>query len=293
MSTLETIELDSWEGSIINAATQQRAISALENGKVLYFPKLPFYIKDHEKGLLSPDKTDPKSKNISFDTRTGKLNGTQCSEDEALQMKEMIKRYAICSRDFMHRLFPSYIPHLIQARTSFRPVEIAGRKSSYRKDDTLLHVDSFPATPTKGQRIMRFFTNINPNSKARVWRVGEPFPDVVKKMAPRTKKPFPGHSFLLKMLKITKEYRTQYDHYMLQIHDHMKADPQYQKLVPQEEIFFMPGATWIVYTDQVSHAAMSGQHVLEQTFHLPSAAMQNQSSTPLAVLEKYFKNKLI
>jgi 3-deoxy-D-manno-oct-2-ulosonic acid (Kdo) hydroxylase len=292
MSILETIDLASWEAEI-SSSLKQKAIQSLENGKVLYFPSLAFPIKNSEKPLLSPDKTDPKSKNISFDKVSGKLNGAQCSDEEALMMKEMIKRYSNCSRALLERLLPSYIPHITQARTSFRPVEIAGRKSSYRKDDTLLHVDSFPATPMKGQRIMRFFTNINPGSKPRVWRVGEPFSDVVQKMAPRTTSLFPGFSFLLKTLKITKDYRTAYDHYMLQIHNHMKGDQKYQQEVPQEEILFMPGDTWIVYTDQVSHAAMSGQHVLEQTFYLPSMAMQNQTTTPLAVLEKYFKKKLV
>lgn len=292
MSVLETINLADWETEI-SSSLKQKAIQSLENGKVLYFPSLSFHIPDNEKMLLSPDKTDPKSKNISYDRTTEKLSGAQCSEVESLLMKEMIKRYANCSRTLFEGLFPSYVPYINQARTSFRPVEIAGRKSSYRKDDTLLHVDSFPATPMKGQRIMRIFTNINPDNKPRVWRVGEPFPDVVQKMAPRTTKQFPGASFLLKTLKITKDYRTLYDHYMLQIHNEMKADQKYQQEVLQEEVLFMPGDSWIVYTDQVSHAAMSGQHVLEQTFYLPSIAMQNQASTPLAVLEKYFKKKLV
>jgi hypothetical protein len=292
MSTLETIELNEWEHKI-SLPLQQRAIQALENGKVLYFPSLAFNIKNEEQGLLSPSKADPKSKNISYDRSTDKLNGSQCSEHEAFMMKEMIKRYAICSRSLIEHLLPSYIPYLNQARTSFRPVEIEGRKTSYRKDDTLLHVDSFPATPTKGRRIMRVFTNINPHGKPRVWRVGEPVPDVVNKMAPKTRSLFPGFALLLKMLKITKDYRTPYDNYMLQIHNHMKGDQNYQKNVSQEEIRFMPGDTWIVYTDQVSHAAMSGQHVLEQTFYLPSSAMKYQTSTPLSVLEKYFNRRLI
>lgn len=292
MKNLEIFELDSWDAPI-PASLQQKVIKALENGKVVYFPRLPFNFKPHELSLLSPDKTDPKSKNISYDIRNDKLGGYQCSDTEAQHLKEMIKRYSTDSRKLLEKLFPSYIPHLTQARTSFRPVEIEGRKSSYRKDDTLLHVDSFPATPSKGNRILRFFTNVNPDDKPRVWRVGEPFPDVVQKIAPRAKKPLPGLSSLLKFLKITKDYRTLYDHYMLQIHDNMKADQNYQKHVQQEELRFPPGSTWIVYTDQVSHAAMSGQHVLEQTYHLPPGAMQNPATTPLAVLEKYFKKKLV
>jgi hypothetical protein len=289
---LETIDLESWHAPMA-AALQQQVIKALEEGKVLYFPRLAFSLQPHEFSFLCPSKADPKSKNISYDLRSDKLGGMQCSNEEAQQLKEMIKRYSIASRKLLENLFPIYIPHLIQARTSLRPVEIAGRKTSFRKDDTLLHVDSFPATPSKGHRIMRIFTNINPEGKGRVWRLGEPFQDVVKTMALRTKQPLPGIRSLLKWLKITKDYRTLYDHYMLQIHDNMKADGHYQRQVSQEEVHFPPGSTWIVYTDQVSHAAMSGQHVLEQTFHLPPNAMQNPATTPLAELEKYFKQKLL
>jgi hypothetical protein len=217
----------------------------------------------------------------------------QCAGQEAKHLKEMIKRYAICSRQLLDYLFPSYTPHYTLARTSFRPAEIAGRKTSYRKDDTLLHVDSFPATPTGGHRILRVFTNINPAGKGRLWRIGEPFPEVVKKMCPRNKKPIPGLRTFLKLLRITKNYRSLYDHYMLQIHDNMKADSHYQHSVPQEAVDFPPGSTWIVYTDQVSHAAMSGQHLLEQTFHLPSTAMQTPATTPLAILERYYNKKLL
>lgn len=292
MSTKETIQISSWDAEI-TPAVQKKAIESLENGRVLYFPSLPFVIRANEQPMLSPDKTDPHSKNISYDRGTGKLSGMQCNGEEEIVLTEMIRRFALNSRSLVERLFPCYIPYLKQGRTSFRAVEIQGRKSSYRKDDTLLHVDAFPSTPMKGQRIMRVFTNINPNQKPRVWRLGEPFPDVVAKMAPRTSGMFPGFALLLKTLNITKDTRTLYDHYMLQIHNKMKADQAYQKNVPQEEVHFMPGDTWIVFTDQVSHAAMSGQHVLEQTFYLPYQAMQNQQSTPLAVLEKYYKKKLV
>ena len=55
-------------------------------------------------------------------------------------------------------LFPSYAANLERARTSYRPVEIAGRQYSRLKDDTLLHIDAFPSTPTRGRRILRLFS---------------------------------------------------------------------------------------------------------------------------------------
>ncbi len=204
----------------------------------------------------------------------------------------MMQRYAITSRSFLEKLIPHYTPHLIQARTSFRPVEIFGRKSSYRKDDSLLHVDSFPSNPTKGRRILRVFTNINCQGKPRIWRVGEPLENVIAQFLPRTSAPIWGVSALLKLLGITKDYRTPYDHYMLQIHNAMKGDVSYQKDVSQEEIHFPPGCSWIVYTDQVSHAAKSGCDVLEQTFHLPPYALKRESTAPLRVIEKLLNKTL-
>jgi hypothetical protein len=179
----------------------------------------------------------------------------------------------------------------MMGRTSFRPVQVSNRSSSYRKDDKRLHVDAFPSSPNQGNRILRVFCNINPSAD-RVWRLGEPFEAVAKKFAPSIPKPFPGSAAFLHFLRITKTPRTPYDHYMLQIHDRMKADENYQRSAPQQEVRFPPASTWIVQTDHVSHAAMEGQYLLEQTFYLPIHAMKNPELSPQRVLEKILKKPL-
>jgi hypothetical protein len=73
---------------------------------------------------------------------------------------------------------------------------------------------------------------------------------------------------------------------MLGLHDGAKRDDVYQKNSPQIEVPFPSGATWICYTDQVMHAALAGQYVLEQTFHLDVAAMARPELSPLKVLER-------
>lgn len=289
---LEVFNLKSLDKPI-SKEMQQAAISALENGKVLFFPNFPFKLKQAEKCFLSPKKADPKSKNISYDIRTDRLGGTVCQGEEAKRLQEMMKRYAAHTRHLMFQLFPEYREYLVQARTSYRPVEASGRPSSYRKDDTRLHVDAFPATPTKGTRILRVFTNVNPHGKPRVWRLGESFPDVVSKMARKASAPLPGLAHVMKLLRITKDYRTLYDHYMLKMHDMMKGDLEYQKNVPQMEVQFPPDSTWMVYSDQVSHAAMSGQFMFTQDFNLPVHGLQNQATSPLRVLEKFLNRSLI
>ena len=72
----------------------------------------------------------------------------------------------------------------------------------------------------------------------------------------------------------------------LNIHDTMKNRDEYQRDVVQNEFHFQPGSTWIVFTDQVSHAAMGGQHLFEQTFYLPVRAMADERKSPLRVLER-------
>lgn len=291
-TSLQHIDVQKWD-THFTTDLQNLATKSLEEGKVLYFPTLSFELEESEKKLLSPDIVDPKSKNISYDIKSHTLSGVSCNGEELEILKAMIHRFAVSSRKLLDALIPHYENTLIQAKTSFRPVEIAGRKSSWRKDDTRLHVDSFPSNPVQGQRILRFFTNINPEGKPRVWRVGEPFSDVVQKMAPRVSHPVFGVNYLLNMLGITKKLRSPYDHYMLQLHDAMKADMQYQKDVPQEEILFPAGSSWAVFTDQVSHAAMSGQHVLEQTYYLPPGGLKHPEAAPLAVLESYYKKRML
>ena len=183
-------------------------------------------------------------------------------------------------------LFPRYAPHLKRARTSYRPHGAAGRAVSWRKDDTRLHVDAFPSRPNRGERILRVFCNLNPHGEDRVWRVGEPFEPMARALLPRVRRMLPGEATLLAALRVTKMPRSEYDHLMLGLHDAAKADADYQRNCTQREVRFAPGTTWICYSDQVMHAASSGQYMLEQTTHLPLTALYQAARSPLAVLER-------
>lgn len=260
----------------------------LESGKVLLFSHQPFSLLSEEFSLLTPALTDSSSKNISYNGR--EIRGATAKQPE---LTALLKRFSEYANTLIRDLFPSYLPSLQQGRTSLRCVEIEGRVSSYRKDDTRLHVDAFPSSPNQGRRILRVFSNINPHGVDRVWRIGESFESVAKTFLPKIPQPIRGSAWLLKQLRVTKSLRTPYDHYMLHIHDRMKEDMDYQKNVSQTEMRFSPGSTWIVQTDQVSHAAMSGQHMLEQTFYLPVSAMRNPEKSPLKILEKLLGCPLI
>lgn len=289
---LHTLMNQKWDGHFAESV-QQQAIASLENGRILFLPDLNFVLNPNEKAFLNPDYADPNSKNVSYSAVNKKLWGVRNLTDaEHIALKAMMSRFAKAATELVNNLLPRYGTQLILGRTSFRPVQISNRKTSYRKDDKRLHVDAFPSAPNQGSRILRVFTNINPNGEDRVWRVGEPFETVAERFLPQIKKPLPGSARLLRAFKITKSYRTPYDHYMLHMHDAMKADEEYQKSANQQEVRFHSGSSWIVQTDHVSHAAMAGQHVLEQTFYLPINAMQNQELSPLRILEKMLQKKL-
>ena len=289
---LQTFEARQWN-ECFPESTKQQAVNCLENGQILYFPELAFSLTPDETYFLSPDHADPQAKNISYHAKDQKLWGVQrLADEQRMQLTSMLDRFSRYATQLIKTLLPLYSQHLTIARTSFRPVQISGRKTSPRKDDKRLHIDAFPSAPNQGQRILRVFANINPHGEDRVWRVGEPFERVAHRFLPGIQKPFPGKASALRFLRITKSYRTLYDHYMLEMHDKMKADDSYQQEAHQQEIHFPASSSWIVQTDHVSHAAMKGQHVLEQTFYLPLHAMQDEALSPIRMLEKMLGEKL-
>lgn len=282
-----------WQASF-NKTEQEAAVAALEEGQLIYFPSLAFELAEDEHCFLSTRYSTQKRKNISYNKLTHALRGVQdLDEAESEKLKSLLNRYATQAKILVDNIFPSYSSELIWGRTSYRPVPVVGRISSYRKDDKRLHVDAFPSSPNQGKRILRVFCNINPRGEDRVWRIGEPFAQMAQRFLPHIKKPFPGAAKWMHKLGLTKSYRTHYDHLMLQLHDKMKKDENYQKTAEQRELRLAPGSSWIVQTDQVSHAAMSGQFMLEQTFYLPVQAMQNPELSPLRVLERLRECSLV
>lgn len=282
---LETLDVVAWNGPIATNMPVS-ATEALEDGKVLYFPRLAFALPDAERRFLNPEVADATAKNVSYNPRTGALKHAVGSEADQTRIREMLCRYSEHAVALAKLLLPHYAGALEIGRTSFRPAEIKGRALSPRKDDTRLHVDAFPSTPTAGKRILRMFTNVNPDGSGRDWRLGASFDDVAQTFVNHVPRRMPGAAWAMNLIGATKSYRTPYDHAMLCIHDTMKADDTYQRDVTQNAFSFPPGSTWMVYTDKVSHAATGGQHLFEQTFYLPVAAMVDQSKSPLRILER-------
>lgn len=273
---------DVCDPALLDAATQHTALHVMEQGNVVYFPH--YCMPLPAKNLLGKESLlDGTHKSISYNPQTQKLGGVNTRHSDRSVLPELqtyLQGYYEWATHLVQATFPHYIPALIAGRTSFRPVEIQGRSTSRRHDDTRLHVDSFPATPVGGNRILRVFCNVNPFDEVRVWHLGEPFHAVLSRFAPRIGRYRRWHAHLLKSLRITKQLRTAYDHYQLSLHDAMKHDDVYQQQVPKTRMDFPAQSSWLVFTDNVSHAALSGRFLLEQTFYLPVDAMKRPEDSP-------------
>lgn len=263
----------------IEQINQQESIHILESGNILLFPN--HYFSSTDESLMSESILDGRHKNVSYDYKRNKLGAYQKSSlGLEKKLEHLMRGYAEFSLQLIQRALPSYVPHLQWGRTSFRPAQISGRATSKRKDDTRLHVDSFSASPVNGLRILRVFCNINPRHEPRVWNIGEPFTEVLARFAPGIRPYNKLTAHILKLVKTTKTLRSPYDHYMLHLHDSMKRDDDYQKQAKKTRFDFPSQSSWIVFTDHVSHAALSGQFLLEQTFYLPINKMAKPELSP-------------
>jgi len=267
-----------------------RAVSALERGAVLFFPNLPFLLSEPEKQFLDARVSDGQAKNISLDHTSGKMQASSLTGEKARDLAAMMERFGSQATRLVQELLP--YRNVERARTSFRPVQVKGRHYSKISDDRLLHIDAFPSRPMRGRRILRFFANVAPDSPRR-WQVGQPFEDFARAFLPRVGPHLPGKSWLYEKLGVTRGRRSLYDELMLSLHDAGKLDENFQNNSPHQPIEFPPGCCWLVFTDQVLHAALGGEFALEQTFHLDIAEMAEPERAPVKVLERLSGKTLV
>lgn len=131
------------------------------------------------------------------------------------------------------------------------------------------------------------FSNIDPDGVPREWRIEPRFAEFAHAFIGSAARPrLPGLASALHLLGLTKPRRTRYDEIMLGLHDAAKADLAWQAAAPGRSVVFPAGASWMAFTDQVPHAALSGRMALEQTFLVDPTALRDPSQGPLTVLEQ-------
>src|SRR5215813_13410862 len=244
----------------------------LERGKVIFFGNVPFDFPQEDRTFLLAQKQTGSRlhKNISYRPASDALNGVSAGSPDRERMHSVMRKFSSESANFVAGFLAPYGGMLKLDFSSFRPLEEQGRDLSLHKRNDLLHVDAFPTRPTHGGRILRIFVNINP-AAGRVWNVGPPFQAFVPELVGSRQLHPPQRSKAAQLLARTVSQiglpvadRTHYDEYMLYLHDWLKENAGFQKDSPNREILFPSGCCWMVYTDGVPHAVMSGQFALEQ-----------------------------
>jgi len=267
----------------------------LESGQILFFRELPFHLPPEDREfLLTQEWTELRlHKNVSYRPSEDLLRGFSGDSATVNRVHTIMRNYSAQVIEFLTKFLSPYAGKWILDFSSFRPFEEEGRDLPVHKRNDLLHVDAFPSRPTRGGRILRVFTNLNPKSP-RVWQTTESFALLAEKFAVEAglRQIAEDDSVIRRTVQdwgarlgFRGMGRTPYDMFMLRFHDYLKENAAFQQNWPKIRLEFPPLGTWLVFSDGVAHAVMSGQYALEQTFLIPPAALVAPQQAPCRILE--------
>jgi hypothetical protein len=284
-----------WMGREQVAGRSRGYCELLEKGQIVFFPTLPFHFpaKDQE-FLLEQEWTELRlHKNVSYRPAEDVLRGVSGDPRTIERVHSIMRNYSGQVIEFLTKFLAPYATKWILDFSSFRPIEEAGRDLPIHKRNDLLHVDAFPSRPTRGGRILRVFTNLNPK-RPRVWNTTQNFESLARQYANDAglQQISEDDSVISRTVQTWGEKlgfrgmgRTPYDMFMLRFHDYLKENEKFQASCPKYRMEFPPLSTWIVYTDCVAHAVMSGQYAIEQTLLIPPQALVAPQAAPYRILE--------
>ncbi|HEY6442091.1 MAG TPA: Kdo hydroxylase family protein [Candidatus Acidoferrales bacterium] len=301
MSTFAWIPVDDFKypSGWVRPETRQARTRAcgemLERGEILFFNELPFkFSAEDREFLLAQEWSELRMhKNVSYRPGEDVLRGVSGGAATAQRLQAILRNYSAEVVAFLTKFLAPYARDWTVDFSSFRPFEEESRDLPLHKRNDLLHVDAFPSRPTRGGRILRVFTNLNP-VKPRVWNTtADKFEVLSRRYAEdaglqriaedswlsRTVQDWGGK------LGFRGMGRTPYDMFMLGFHDYLKENAGFQKDCPKLRLEFPPSSTWLVFTDGVAHAAMSGQYAIEQTFLISPKALVAPEHAPYRILE--------
>jgi hypothetical protein len=275
----------------------------LEEGRVLFFPQTPFDVPEPNRETLrqTAQVAGAHHKNIAYRPAQDRVTGfDKASDSEAL--RSALRSYSQNALRFLREFVPRYMQKCHVDFASFRPQEEEGRDLPFNKRNDLLHVDAFPSRPTRGDLILRIFTNINPE-KSRVWMVSDPFGEAARQHANAAGlasiAASPGSRLraafapVLSSLGFGAANRSPYDRFMLGFHDYLKHNAAYQRDCPKYRLEFPPDSTWMCFTDIVPHAVLSGRYALEQTVIVSRDSLLDRRNAPVEILQELCHRPLV
>jgi hypothetical protein len=278
----------------------------LERGEIVQFPRCPIELPDESdlKFLREDLASHLRNKNVSYHPETDSVPGLKADPARTERAQRILKQHAARVEAFLQRTMPALTRDWTVGTSSFRPIQEKGRDLSPHASNELVHIDAGAYGPTYGDRVLRFFVNVNP-VEDRVWATRGAFPELyarfgrAARITPDTRKHASLERGPLDQLR-TGFLRTlaaaglpqamlidssPYDRTMRRFHNYMKDEPAFRDDTSKEkEIRFVPFSAWMVLTDMVSHASLSGQYALVNTFLLRLASCRLPQFAPYRIL---------
>jgi hypothetical protein len=286
----------------INAAGGQprpeggRALAArLERGEVIYEQVPPFALPAGSDldFLLEQQLGSVAHKNISYDPHTHRVAGfVRHNAVQVERLRRIFADFSAAVTSWLTRVLPAYSRGWDLDRCSFRPQEEATRRLRLTARNDLLHVDAFPGRPSHGRRILRVFANINPR-EPRIWVTSEPFARLLERFGSQVGLPGTDaggwwstlRGRLIQFVHPKQGRRSNYDAFMLRLHDFLKAHEEFQERGPKRLWTFPPNSVWLAMTDTCSHAVLRGRFALEHSYFIAPHTLALPAESPPALLE--------
>jgi 3-deoxy-D-manno-oct-2-ulosonic acid (Kdo) hydroxylase len=297
---IRDVSASGWAVPAESLERSRKYCEGLEQGNILFFPTTPFTIPEaHRSFLLNVRQPNTAHhKNISYKPSRSRVQAFARGTADGKGLSEIMESYSRAVVDWLQRFLLPYAGHWQVDFASFRSIEEQGRELPVSKRNDLLHIDAFPTRPSNGNRILRVFTNLNP-SQPRVWLTSEPFEVWARQygnsaglLAIAAKTRSTPHLIGRRVARLASAAgipivdRPLYDRFMLTFHHYLKNNREFQEGSPKSKWEFPPGSTWLVFTDMVPHAVLSGRFALEQTFLVSRQALLRPDLAPYRVLER-------
>ncbi len=277
----------------------------LERGRIVAFPECPIELPSEEDLSFLREEMPKvlKLKNISFHPESGRIVGIKGDRPVIERTESILKTQSGRVQHFLAKAIPALARDWMIGTSSFRPMQEKGRELSTHASNELVHVDAGAYGATHGDRILRFFVNVNP-VEDRVWITKGAFPELFQKFGEKAGvAPGRGDGYLQE--GVLDRMRTAtvgaisavlppaklldsspYDRAMRRFHNFMKDTPEFQSTPDGHREFRMkPFWAWMVFTDMVSHAVISGQHAFVDTFVVPLGNCRLPGMAPINILK--------
>jgi hypothetical protein len=267
------------------AASAEDLYRGLEAGDILFFRRMPWPLPEGDQAYLRglSQTSSAYHKNIAYRPASDRVTGFDPEGvSDPDKLRSIMRAFSLSVLEGLRSLLPRYMDDCRVDYASFRSVEEEGRNLSFNKRNDLLHIDAFPTRPTGGDLILRTFVNINP-ARSRVWLTSDPFEPLARQYAGPA-----GWAKMARPSVLARLFarRSPYDRFMLRFHDYLKRNEEYQKNSAKYRWEFPPGSAWIVFTDIVPHAVISGQYALEQTVIVRREKLLSPERAPIAILNR-------